>query len=157
MNFMGNEFGHPEWIDFPREGNDWSYQHARRQWSLADNKLLQYSWLEDFDKQMISLITNLSDDEIQYVEINEQARSISFYRSGLLFAFNFSPDISLTGHQIMAPAGSYKTVLSTDDLSFGGQGRFDLDTKFLTHPQGDIQFIKAYLPARTAAVFQKID
>lgn len=157
LNFMGNEFGHPEWIDFPREGNDWSYQHARRQWSLADNKLLQYSWLEDFDKQMISLITNLSDDEIQYVEINEQARSISFYRSGLLFAFNFSPDISLTGHQIMAPAGSYKTVLSTDDLSFGGQGRFDLDTKFLTHPQGDIQFIKAYLPARTATVFQKID
>ena len=157
LNFMGNEFGHPEWIDFPREGNDWSYQHARRQWSLADNKLLQYSWLEDFDKQMISLITNLSDDEIQYVEINEQARSISFYRSGLLFAFNFSPDISLTGHQIMAPTGSYKTVLGTDDLSFGGQGRFDLDTKFLTHPQGDIQFIKAYLPARTAAVFQKID
>ena len=157
LNFMGNEFGHPEWIDFPREGNDWSYQHARRQWSLADNKLLQYSWLEDFDKQMISLINNLSDDEIQYVEINEQARSISFYRSGLLFAFNFSPDISLTGHQIMAPAGSYKTVLSTDDLSFGGQGRFDLDTKFLTHPQGDIQFIKAYLPARTATVFQKID
>ena len=29
LTFMGNEFGHPEWLDFPREGNGWSYQHCR--------------------------------------------------------------------------------------------------------------------------------
>ena len=157
LNFMGNEFGHPEWIDFPREGNDWSYQHARRQWSLADSDLLQYEWLGDFDRHMAHLLPSITESMQHFVEINEHNRLISFYRDGYLFAFNFSPTTSLTNHQLMAPTGSYEVLLSTDDLQFGGQGRIDHKTKFLTEPQGNIQFIRAYLPARTATVFQKID
>ena len=157
LNFMGNEFGHPEWIDFPREGNNWSYAYARRQWSLADSELLKYEWLGTFDRRMVEVLSKLTDQGTHYVEVSQHARAISFYRDGYLFAFNFSPDTSLTGHQLMAPAGSYRVLLSTDDPEFGGQGRIDHATEFLTHPQSDIQFIKAYLPARTATVFQKID
>ena len=156
LNFMGNEFGHPEWIDFPREGNGWSHQYARRQWSLADGTSLKYEWLGSFDAHMLEIITAITDPQMHYVEVHDHARAVSFYRDEYLFAFNFSPDVSLTGHQLMAPAGSYRAVMSTDDTVFGGQGRVDHTVEFLTHPQGDIQFIKTYLPARTATVFQKI-
>ena len=157
LNFMGNEFGHPEWIDFPREGNDWSYQHARRQWSLADDGTLQYVWLGAFDRALTAPLPALDGAEISHVDVNDHARAISFYRDDYLFAFNFSPDISLTGYQIMAPAGAYSVMFSTDDEEFGGQGRIDHATRFLTQPQGEAQFIKAYVPARTAVIFRKID
>ncbi len=157
LNFMGNEFGHPEWIDFPREGNGWSHQYARRQWSLVDDQSLKYGQLGKFDRAMTALLPKLTEQNGHYIEINDYARAISFYRNGYLFAFNFSPHISLTGHQIMASAGSYKVLFSTDDPEFGGQGRIDHATAFFTQPQDNIQFIKTYLPARTATVFQKID
>ena len=157
LNFMGNEFGHPEWIDFPREGNDWSYQHARRQWSLVDNDLLQYKWLGSFDQAMIETIKQISQPDSHYVEINNHSRSISFVRGDYVFLFNFSPDVSLTGHQVLVPAGSYDVEFSSDDIEFGGQGRIDHSTKFLTKNQGDRTFIQAYLPARTATVLRKID
>ncbi len=157
LNFMGNEFGHPEWIDFPRLDNNWSYKHARRQWSLADDDNLKYQLLANFDKQMTKMLPVIKDPETHFVEVNNQHGFISFYRDGLLFAFNFSPNVSLTGYQILAPAGSYNILFSTDDDNFGGQNRIDHETVFLTQPQGDIQFIKAYLPARTAIVFKKMD
>ncbi len=157
LNFMGNEFGHPEWIDFPREGNDWSYQHARRQWSLVDNDLLQYEWLGSFDQAMIETIKQISQPDSHYVEINNHSRSISFVRGDYVFLFNFSPDVSLTGHQVLVPAGSYGVEFSSDDIEFGGQGRIDHSTKFLTKNQGDRTFIQAYLPARIATVLRKID
>lgn len=157
LNFMGNEFGHPEWIDFPREGNDWSYAYARRQWSLADDKLLKYEYLAEFDRALLDITSQLTDNLSHYIEINDQSRSISFIRNNLLFAFNFSPSISLTGHQILAPPGSYEPILSTDDIEFGGQGRVDHTIKHLTKQQGDQNFIRIYLPARTATVFRKVD
>lgn len=157
LNFMGNEFGHPEWIDFPREGNNWSFQHARRRWDLADDELLRYADLARFDKAMLKIIKQLLDRQTHYVEINHQSRSVSFLRNNYLLAFNFSPDISLTAHQVLAPAGSYKVVLSSDEEEFGGQGRIDLETRYFTQPQGEQQFIKIYLPARTALVLEKID
>jgi 1,4-alpha-glucan branching enzyme len=60
LNFMGNEFGHPEWLDFPREGNDsrydrvfnTSYHYARRQYNLIDDRMLRYKYLYAFDKAM---------------------------------------------------------------------------------------------------------
>ena len=52
MNFIGNEFGHPEWLDFPRQGNNSSFHYARRQFHLADDPLLRYKFLNEFDKAM---------------------------------------------------------------------------------------------------------
>lgn len=156
LNFMGNEFGHPEWIDFPREGNNWSFNYARRQWSLVDNTLLKYEWLNNFDSAMLDVIRHLTDRNMHFIEINHHDRSLSFLRNDFLFMFNFSPEVSLTGHQVLAPAGSYRVVFSSDDPRFGGQGRIDHSVTFVTDTQGDHNFIKTYLPARTATVMEKI-
>jgi len=157
LNFMGNEFGHPEWIDFPRQGNNWSYHYARRQWNLVDDDSLKYQWLGDFDKEMLEVVQKLTDELIHYVEVNEQNKTISFLRNDYLFLFNFSPTISLESHQVLAPAGSYEVESSTDDKAFGGQNRIDHQSRFFSSPQGEQHFIKVYLPARTALILKKID
>ena len=157
LNFMGNEFGHPEWIDFPREGNDWSYQYAKRQWSLVDDPLLKYDWLSKFDQLMLTVGKELTDPQMHYIEVNEQSRLISFYRNNYLFAFNFSPSVSLTGHRILAPEGSYEIALTTDSEQTGGQNRIDETIQFFSKRQNNQTFIQVYLPARTAIVLKRID
>lgn len=152
LNFMGNEFGHPEWIDFPREGNNWSYQHARRQWSLVDNPTLKYHQLAVFDKAMLGLIKDIQEPS-SYVSINQADRTISFMRGQFLLAFNFSPEQSFTNHAVPAENGSYRLVLSSDDAKFGGQGRIDTQ---LTYESFD-KTLKLYLPARTGLVFQRTE
>lgn len=157
LNFMGNEFGHPEWIDFPRDGNNWSYQYARRQWSLVDDPLLKYDWLNKFDQLMLEVGKKLTDPQMHYIEVNEHSRLISFYRNGYLFAFNFSPSVSLTGHRILAPEGSYEIALTTDSKQTGGQSRIDETTQFFSKKQDNQTFVQIYLPARTAIVLKRID
>lgn len=152
LNFMGNEFGHPEWIDFPREGNDWSYHYARRQWSLADNPKLKYQWLQAFDTELIRLAEKLSDPEYHYISIDEDRRLISFVRSGYLFAINLSPDTSYTDHEIPTFDGEYKVVLSSDDARFGGQDRVDSGVAY----EAKNEKIKLYIPARTALVLKML-
>lgn len=148
LNFMGNEFGHPEWIDFPREGNDWSYHYARRQWSLADNKKLKYQWLEAFDVAMVGLVTELRDTAFHYVAVDGARRLVSFVRSGYLFVYNFSPDTSYTDHEIAAFDGDYTVVLSSDDAEFGGHKRIDTTLTYSAQNEK----VKLYLPSRTAVV-----
>lgn len=152
LNFMGNEFGHPEWIDFPREGNGWSYHYARRQWSLADSNELKYKWLGDFDKAMIAIVHQLGKTDFKPVFINQSDHVISFMRSGHLFVFNFSPDISYTGYGIPVVPGEYKAVLTTDDTKFGGQGRVDTALTYRSHRVAGSDHIELYLPARTSIV-----
>ncbi|OYX42310.1 1,4-alpha-glucan-branching enzyme, partial [Candidatus Saccharibacteria bacterium 32-49-12] len=151
LNFMGNEFGHPEWIDFPREGNNWSYQYARRQWNLADDPKLKYQWLKNFDQAMIEVVKNLGDTDFEPVTINQNDLVISFIRSGYLFAFNFSPEQSYTDYSIKAPDDSYEIVFSSDDIEFGGQSRID---NSLNYPSTNGR-IQLYLPARTCVVFRR--
>lgn len=127
MCFMGNEFGHPDWIDFPREGNSFSYEKAHRQWSLVDNGLLRYAQLYAFDKAMIQLVKReklLSKGFAGYAAIDDIFRVISFTHDDLLFVFNFNVHNDITNHRVYMPLiGSYKLILSTDDVSFGGKGR----------------------------------
>lgn len=151
LNFMGNEFGHPEWIDFPRDGNDWSYHYARRQWSLADDKLLQYHWLGAFDWAMIDIVKQLKSPT-DYVAINEKNHTLSFERDGYMFAFNFSPDHSYTDYAVRAPAGSYRIVLDTDDRVYGGQSRLDHSLTYETKKTKQGDELSLYLPVRTAIV-----
>lgn len=152
LNFMGNEFGHPEWIDFPREGNDWSYHYARRQWSLADNKKLKYHWLENFDKAMVELISKLSSPEFHYVTIDEDRNLLSFVRDNNLFVFNLSPTESYVDHQVPTFDGQYKNIISSDDGQFGGHDRFDTAINY----EASDQAVKLYLPSRTALVLKKV-
>lgn len=160
LNFMGNEFGHPEWIDFPREGNGWSFHYCRRQWSLRDNGLLKYEWLGQFDEDMIKLtkeadLFSMRMGDLRMKDSDKQV--IVFYRKGLLFAFNFSPSRSYTDIRVPLPTiADYTVALCTDDSVYGG---FD-QVQHITYPaqvdgQGN-SAITLYLPARTAVVLREI-
>jgi len=157
LNFMGNEFGHPEWIDFPREGNNWSYQHARRQWSLMDDKKLKYHWLSDFDHEMIQLQKkfNLLEGEIIKYHSNPSDQVLSFGRNDLFFIFNFNPSNSFADYGLSMPPGKYTPVLSTDNSGFGGQDRVAENYIYRAVPEKSYApnyMLKLYLPARTGVV-----
>lgn len=163
LNFMGNEFGHPEWIDFPREGNNWSYSHARRLWSIAEDPELKFHWLYDFDKEMIQLINGnklLSVPSVDLVWENKADKVMAFHRGLFLFVFNFSPSESFTDYGIPLGAGKYRIVLNTDSGRFGGNDLVDEEISYYTMPSAGIDsqhYLKMYLPARTALVFKKVD
>ena len=158
LNFMGNEFGHPEWIDFPREGNGWSFHYCRRQWSLTDNGYLKYQWLNDFDHDMIHLakekhLYNQRMGDLRLLK--EPEKTIVFTRSGLMFAFNFHPSQSLTN--VLVPVehnADYTVEFSSDDKKYGG---FD-QVQHITYPAKKFDgkyYVELYLPARTAIVLKQ--
>jgi 1,4-alpha-glucan branching enzyme len=161
LNFMGNEFGHPEWIDFPREGNGWSYKHARRLWSIAENPDLRYHWLYDFDKEMINFAASkhlLGIASVDKVVENNPDKVLAFHRGAYLFVFNFNSMQSFTDYGIPLGAGKYRIILNTDSGRFGGQDRIDEKLVYYTLPVAGIDsqhFLKLYLPARTAIVFER--
>jgi 1,4-alpha-glucan branching enzyme len=163
LNFMGNEFGHPEWIDFPREGNNWSYKYARRQWHLEENKDLKYHYLGDFDKAMIELVKsvkkfNETPIEVQWEKSEDQV--IAFRRKDLLFVFNFHPNNSYTDYGILTEPGSYEVVLNTDNKNFGGFGMVDESLPHFTMPdevnsKNKKEWLKLYIPSRSAFVLKR--
>jgi len=163
LNFMGNEFGHPEWIDFPREGNGWSYKHARRIWSIAEDPDLKFHWLYDFDKEMIRFINDhklLTIPSVDFVMENKPDKVLAYHRGLFLFVFNFNPNQSFTDYGIPLGPGKYKIILNTDSGRFGGNDLVDTNINYYTLPSADItsqHYLKIYLPARTALVFKKID
>lgn len=152
LNFIGNEFGHPEWIDFPREGNDWSYHYARRQWNLADNKKLKYQWLQAFDMALLGTIDDVSDTEYHYVAIDEGRHLVSYMRGDLLFIYNLSPTSSYTDHAVSAKNGDYTIILCSDDERFGGHGRVDTA---MTYRAKDEEIL-LYIPSRSAFVLKRV-
>ena len=160
LNFMGNEFGHPEWIDFPREGNGWSHHYCRRQWSLVDNPELRYVELNDFDKAMISLLKKekLLSKEAFFLKVHEDDNVLMYGKGNLVFAYNFHPYKSFEGYAIpVKEKGTYQVVLSTDDGQFGGMDRIDKEYKYKAQDNGYGGYeICCYMPARTGMVLKKI-
>ena len=162
LNFMGNEFGHPEWIDFPRQGNGWSYKYARRQWDLVDREDLKYQYLGAFDQAIIHLVGQQKKfEQTPIVKLceNDGDQVLAFLRDDLLFVFNFHPFKSFNGYGILAPKGEYEPVLSSDDAAFGGYNLVDMTVNH--HTQFDPLFEKEkkewlmlYLPARTAQILR---
>jgi 1,4-alpha-glucan branching enzyme len=158
LNFMGNEFGHPEWIDFPREGNNWSLHYARRQWYLVDNENLKYRYLAGFDRDMIALTRGsrfLEASRMRQLYEHSDNKLIMFARAGCLFVFNFHPERSYTDFRINAPAGSFDLALDSDAPEYGGHGRLTPHQRHFTMPwrdNPDEAFLSLYLPARSAQV-----
>jgi len=165
LNFMGNEFGHPEWLDFPRAGNSDSYHYARRQWSLVDDDLLKYKYLNNFDREM-----NLAEEKYKWLSGNdsgyvswkhEDDKVIAFERGGVLFVFNFHPHKSFSDYKIgVEAAGTYKIILNSDDPIFGGFNRVDTSIKHTAWPEGYAgrrNHIVVYIPSRTAIVLARND
>ena len=162
LNFMGNEFGHPEWIDFPREGNGWSHKYARRQWNLVDNEDLDYHFLSDFDRAMIMVVKSEKRFNLTPVEEvwhNDGDQVLAFKRGKLLFVFNFSPTQSFTDYGLLVEAGEYEVVLNTDAKDFGGNGLADDNVKHFTNYDPLYEkvgkgWLKLYIPARSAIVLR---
>jgi 1,4-alpha-glucan branching enzyme len=161
LNFMGNEFGHPEWIDFPREGNNWSYHYARRQWHLVDDDNLKYQFLARFDRDMIALAKThhlLDRADLRLIYVHSDNKIIVFKRADLLFIFNFHPQHSYPGYRFEAPSGTYRMLLTSDAALYGGHGRLTADQEHLTLPEKngheDRHYLSLYLPNRTALVLQ---
>jgi 1,4-alpha-glucan branching enzyme len=156
LNFIGNEFGHPEWVDFPREGNNWSYQYARRQWSLVDRADLKYKWLAEWDRAMIQFVKDnhiLSMANAKQINMDSVNKVIVFEKGGLIFIFNFSTGSSIFGYKFWAPAkGTYRIVLNSDRKEFGGFERVD---DKIDYPTDKDQMLSIYLTNRTALVMKK--
>lgn len=185
LNFMGNEFGHPEWIDFPSERNGFSFDHARRQWSLKDNPDLQYSALSAFDREMIALAKeeglfscstmhparpadhrHLDVSAPTLLTLHEADKIIAFERNGLIFVFNFHPITSFTDYPVDAPPGKYALILDTDEARFGGSERLRRGQEHFTVPRSQTQietvekqghYLRLYLPSRCALVLSRLD
>jgi 1,4-alpha-glucan branching enzyme len=163
LNFMGNEFGHPEWIDFPRQGNKWSYRYARRQWNLVDDVNLKYQQLAAFDRQMIALAHTFNIFGCAWSRLlceHERDKILAMERRGLIFVFNFHPDQSRTDYKIDAPAGKYRMALNSDDVIYGGHGRLLPHQEHFTAPGDGIgkkDQLSLYLPSRTGFVLQPVD
>jgi len=153
LTFMGNEFGHPEWIDFPREGNGWSYHYCRRQWSLADDPKLRFGDLQKFEKAAVAMAKKqrVVGGKTKVLSVDNERKTMVYQRGGAFFAFNFHPHNSYEGLQLPVEPGKYQVILSSDDFDFGGQGR-------IWHESYDAgkDGLQIYLPARTAVVLKKI-
>lgn len=155
LNFMGNEFGHPDWVDFPREGNNWSHQHARRQWSLVDDPLLRYGQLDAWDKSIIKLANDyqlLASGPAVQLYLDPDKKILAYERGGLIFVFSFHPNESFFGLPIpMKNAGEYRIILNSDEKKFSGFERLDTRTPYPT--DGKLQ-ISLYVPNRTAVILE---
>ena len=164
LNFMGNEFGHPEWIDFPREGNGWSYKYARRQWDLVDREDLKYKFLNAFDNRMVETVSseyNFQSYPAEKLWEKDDDQILAFMRGDLIFVFNWNPSKSFSDYGFLAPAGEYEVVLDSDSPEFGGYGLVDDSVRHFTiddplySPTGK-GWLKLYLPARSAQVLRRV-
>ncbi len=159
LNFMGNEFGHPEWIDFPREGNGWSYFYCKRQWHLADDENLKYGYLNNFDKALVefSKKKKLFAKAPVSIYIDEEKQILVYERGGVLFALNFSPVNSYESYFLRTPgSGTYETVLSTDEEKFGGFDRIEMGRRYKAKAVEDMGTgFNIYLPARSGVCLVK--
>ena len=153
LNFMGNEFGHPEWIDFPREGNGWSFAHARRLWSIADDPDLRYAGLQAFDEEMVHYVARekLLSSAPEQLYVDEERKILIFSRGNSIFALNFNPVASFTGFSFWAPEGEYTMAFNSDEGRFGGFSRLQKDERHFTTDHK----ITLYLPCRCAVVLKK--
>lgn len=163
LNFMGNEFGHPDWIDFPREGNGWSYAHAMRQWSLVHNRSLKFEWLANFDRAMIEFVKYydvLRSGKADNLWLDYEKKLILFARGDLIYVFNLHPTWSQGGAFVNARVtgkGNYRVIFSTDDGLFGGQERISKEYIYETTDEPEGHGFRVYIPCRTALIMKKCD
>lgn len=158
LNFMGNEFGHPEWIDFPRSGNNWSHQFARRQWSLCENTKTAYHYLYLFDNEMIRLLSKYGitkSDKPELLVHNVSDQVLIFKRADLLFVFNLNPNKSFVDYGFVTEKGTYKIILNSDSSKYLGYDRIDDQILYSTNFVNNDNYLHLYLPNRTAFVLEK--
>lgn len=158
LNFIGNEFGHPEWVDFPREGNRWSYKYAKRQWGLQEHPELRYQFLYNFGSAMVNMARKhrlMASNPAQQLNMDETNKTVIFERNNLIFVFNFSPSNSIPDYRFRVPkAGNYKIILNSDNTEYGGHERIDDKMSYPTVTLFGEHFLSVYLPNRVCMVLK---
>ena len=162
LNFMGNEWGHPEWIDFPREGNGWSHKYARRQWSLVDRQDLKYRFLNAWNRDVMQLLGGIHNFQalpIRKLWDKDDDQVLAFMRGDLVFVFNFNPVKSFADYGVLAPAGEYLGVMNSDNPDYGGFDNIDDNVHHFTQPDplyssANLGWLKLYIPARSAMILR---
>ena len=153
LNFMGNEFGHPEWLDFPREGNGWSYHYCRRQWSLLDNESLKYKWLAEWDRDLLSLLQErkvLQSAPAKLLHVDHENKILIAERANLIFVINLSPTKSFPGYGVIPHnKATHQLLLDSDEKKYGGHARLDHSVDYPVHKDGQLKF---YTTSRSAIV-----
>lgn len=161
LNFMGNEFGHPDWIDFPRKDNDWSYRYARRLWHLIEDGGLKYDYLLEFDKTMLQFAKSRNVMRLDFPNLllcDEEHKTIAFGRNHWVAVFNWHPMLSEARYTVpVKQPGKYRVVLSTDDERFGGFGRINKEVEYLSHTYKKRHYISVYNTNRSANIFERVD
>jgi 1,4-alpha-glucan branching enzyme len=160
LNFMGNEFGHPEWVDFPREGNGWSFHYCRRQWSLANNPELRYESLGEFDRAMQRLDSEhklLAQEAAHTLDVNEQDKILIYRRGMLTFIVNLHPsnsrvDLRVPLWNAYKPGQHAALLLSSDARKFGGFDNVPDGVRYPVMKDAQGEHVKVYVPARTMLV-----
>jgi 1,4-alpha-glucan branching enzyme len=160
LNFIGNEFGHPEWVDFPREGNDWSYKYARRQWNLQENTELRYQHLYKYGAELVKMANEndiVSALPAKQLNMDENNHTMIYERNNLIFAINFHPNNSVPDYRFRVPSkGKYQIILNSDMSEYGGFNRIDDAMSYPTVTLFGEHFLSVYLPSRVGLVLKKI-
>jgi 1,4-alpha-glucan branching enzyme len=145
---MGNEFGHPEWID--------DEEYAHRQWHLAETTHLKYAKLDAFDRKLLQLAGEhlgqfARGPRFRY--IHEEDRILAFERGKLLFVFNFHELAAQTRLDVMVTPGKYTEIFSSDELAYAGHGNLSTRTpgEHFSDPASGVfeQRITLYVPPLT--------
>lgn len=174
LNFMGNEFGHPEWIDFPRAdqhlpdgkfvpGNNNSFDKCRRRFDLGDAEYLRYHGLQEFDCAMQQLEEKYKFmvSEHQFISRKDEGDKVIVFEKGdLVFVFNFHWEKSFPNYRIgCIKPGEYKIVLNSDERKFGGFDRVDATNLYFTNEgwyEDRPHSFMIYTPSRTAIVYAHV-
>lgn len=164
LNFMGNEWGHPEWIDFPREGNGWSYKYARRQWELVDRTDLKYQYLNNWNHDVMHLLGGIHNYQalpIRKLWDKDDDQVLAFMRGNVVMVFNFNPVKSFADYGLLAPEGEYESVMDSDNARYGGYGNIDGSVHHFTehdplYASSLLGWLKLYLPARSVQVLRML-
>lgn len=128
LNFMGNEFGHPEWLD--------AEEHAHRQWRLAEDTSLKYACLNAWDQAQMQLVSDNIESfktPAMFRYIHEDKRLLAFERGALLFVFNFNETQAFSDLCFAVTPGKYLEILSSDERRFAGHDNLRITEPPLEH------------------------
>ncbi|CAI4211611.1 unnamed protein product [Parascedosporium putredinis] len=139
LNFEGNEFGHPEWLDF--------LARVTRTRSVSQR-------IRSVD-ELVRGEARMATRPQAYISLKHEGdKVIVFERGKALFIFNFNSTESFADYRIGVDVpGTYKVVLNTDSKDVGGHDRVDSNTRYHTTAMewnGRKNWTHVYVPCRTA-------
>ena len=154
MSFIGNEFGHPDWVEFPTPDNDDCFEYAYRKWYLATDSALMYEKMAAFDRDLMHQrkIAVTWDESYMTAPLLDDNRKLSvFHRDRVVLVCNTTTDVSYEDVWVPVPEqGNYRVILSTEEHRYGGYGRVNENMQYATIAVDGNAYIRLYVPSMSA-------